>query len=162
MPGRKTHEKVGTISGAMYAAHRAKEQKSEHAIVETLGGALGGYVGGITPDVLEPGTSSWHRGACHSYTTVFVLLSYTAELLSDLEAICRERADSAVALIAHEQGEIYEAKVPDFFDKLIMFIAELFWRALAGFLNGLKAGYISHLVLDAGSSRSLPLLTKGF
>lgn len=41
-------------------------------------------------------------------------------------------------------------------------ICEFFWRAAAGFGNGLAAGYLSHLVLDAGTPRSIPLLTNGF
>ncbi len=44
--------------------------------------------------------------------------------------------------------------------RLWLTICELFWRALAAFANGLAAGYLSHLVLDAGTPRSIPLLTN--
>jgi hypothetical protein len=46
--------------------------------------------------------------------------------------------------------------------QLWLIACEFFWRALAGFANGLTAGYLSHLVLDAGTARSIPLLTNGF
>jgi len=48
--------------------------------------------------------------------------------------------------------------ISDLFAKL----AELFWRFLAGLANGLAAGYVSHLALDAFTPRSLPLLASGF
>jgi membrane-bound metal-dependent hydrolase YbcI (DUF457 family) len=38
----------------------------------------------------------------------------------------------------------------------------MFWRFAAGFANGLAAGYVSHLALDAATPRSLPLLVSGF
>ena len=44
--------------------------------------------------------------------------------------------------------------------QLWLTVRELFWRALADFANGLAAGYCSHLVLDAGTPRSIPLLTN--
>jgi hypothetical protein len=44
-------------------------------------------------------------------------------------------------------------------DEFIAQVAELFWRLLAGFLNGLAPGYVSHLVLDGSiGSRGIPLL----
>ncbi len=42
-----------------------------------------------------------------------------------------------------------------FFSKLV----ELFWWFLAGVLNGLAAGYLSHLALDAMTPGSIPVLT---
>jgi hypothetical protein len=37
-------------------------------------------------------------------------------------------------------------------------LAALFWSALAGWLNGFVAGYISHLVLDARTTVSIPII----
>ena len=36
-------------------------------------------------------------------------------------------------------------------------ICEFVWILMAGFLNGLAAGYVSHLVLDAMTPRGIPL-----
>jgi len=44
----------------------AKEQRVPNWWTEVAGGALGGYVGGLLPDVLEPAISSWHRDVAHS------------------------------------------------------------------------------------------------
>jgi len=41
-------------------------------------------------------------------------------------------------------------------------LAELFWRLLAGFLNGLSAGYASHLLLDAMTPRGIPVVAGRF
>jgi hypothetical protein len=46
--------------------------------------------------------------------------------------------------------------------QFFLFLAEIALRLLAGFVNGIAAGYVSHLVLDAASPRSIPVLTKGF
>jgi membrane-bound metal-dependent hydrolase YbcI (DUF457 family) len=52
--------------------------------------------------------------------------------------------------------------VPLQVDPLTQFLsamAELFWRFLAGLLNGMAAGYVSHLILDADTPRGIPLLS---
>ncbi len=61
MPDGKTHKLVGAGTGAVYAGFRAKEQSNQNWCIEVAGGAVGGYVGGQLPDVLEPAISSWHR-----------------------------------------------------------------------------------------------------
>lgn len=45
---------------------------------------------------------------------------------------------------------------------LLLNLFELLWRLAAGFANGLAAGYLSHLALDAVTPRSIPLLKTGF
>jgi hypothetical protein len=45
---------------------------------------------------------------------------------------------------------------------IVYFLAELFWRLLAGFAAGFIGGYISHLTLDALTPRGLPLLSRQF
>ncbi len=83
------------------------------------------------------------------------------EKLAEWGQICRQKADACqiVPQVENVQtGEwlpIPRTPVEDFMAQL----AELFWRLLAGFLNGLAAGYISHLVLDAVvGTRGIPLL----
>ncbi len=44
--------------------------------------------------------------------------------------------------------------------RLLYGLAELFWCMATGFLNGLPAGYVSHLALDAFTPRGLPLLAR--
>jgi len=168
MANRRTHRRAGRISGAVYAAHRAKDQGVLQCAAEVAGGAFGGEVGALVADVLEPGISSWHRGPAHSCTAGVAILSL-GDLLGQAETYCRQQAERK----AEERRTLQ--MVPDLMEpnlfvpapssilaQLWLVTCELFWRALAGFANGLAAGYLSHLVLDAGTPRSIPLLTNGF
>lgn len=168
MADRKTHRRAGRVSGAVYAAHRAKSQNGGNLVIEAAGGALGGDVGALVADFLEPGVSSWHRGTAHSCAAGGAILSL-GEVLAGAETFCRQKAE----LKAEERKTLQttpDPQQPNLFlavpnsslAQLWLSICEIFWRALAGFANGLAAGYISHLVLDAGTSRSIPLLTNGF
>lgn len=168
MANRKTHRKAGRISGAVYAAHRAKGQSAGKFLLETAAGAFGGDVGALAADWLEPATSSWHRGTAHSCAAGSVILSL-GEVLANVETHCRQQADLKAAerktLQATQdpaQPNLFVATPNNSLAQLWLTICELFWRAAAGFVNGLTAGYISHLVLDAGTPRSIPLLTNGF
>jgi hypothetical protein len=168
MANRKTHRRAGRISGAVYAAHRAKGQSAGKFLVETTAGAFGGDVGALAADWLEPATSSWHRGTAHSCAAGSVILSL-GDLLANVEAYCRQQADlnaeerkTLQATQDSAQPNLFVAAPSSSLAQLWLTICEMFWRAAAGFTNGLTAGYISHLVLDAGTPRSIPLLTNGF
>ncbi len=165
MANRRTHEIVGVGVGVAYSSYRAKDQDSKNFLLEVLGGALGGYVGGRLPDVVEPGTSSWHRDVGHSLTAGAAVVS-SQDLLARCEAFCREQAERcrAIAMVpVVGSGRVVFVHAPaDPLAQLSMKAAELLWRFLAGFLNGLAAGYVSHLALDARTPRSIPLLTSRF
>lgn len=161
MPDGKTHKLVGTATGALYAAYRAREQRTADRWLEVLGGALGGYLGGILPDSIEPATSSWHRDLAHSCAAGggIVALSRTFTALAEA---CREQAEKCRAIPMVAQGNFYVVAPADPWKQFIMSLSELIWRFLAGCVNGLAAGYTSHLALDAVTPRSIPLLTTGF
>jgi hypothetical protein len=172
MPDGKTHKYVGIAAGAGYAAFQAKEQTPLNLLVEAAGGAFGGWPGAMLPDVFEPGTSSWHRGFAHSCTTGTTIVSMRSRLM-EWEKFCREKAE--LCRVQAEQTKLLEMTPdpsrPNLFvlaptdplAQLFLKLEELFWRFLAGFTNGLAAGYVSHLALDAFvGERSIPLLTKGF
>jgi hypothetical protein len=162
MPDGRTHKLVGAGTGAVYAAYRAKEESTPHWWIEVAGGALGGYAGGIFPDVLEPAVSSWHRGTAHSYATGSGIVAVKNGLKAFGEA-CRENAENCKAIQMISEGNIFVPAIPDPFSLLLSKIFELLWRFLAGFVNGFAAGYVSHLALDATiGKRSIPLLTRGF
>ncbi len=168
MADRKTHTVGGVATGMGYSAFRAKEESTQNLVTEMVGGAAGGYVGALLPDVLEPALSSWHRSAAHSCTAGAAIV-YSKDVLSGFEKFCREQGDACA--LQHKtlqmrpdplQPNGFVAAPVDPFILLSLKIAELFWRFLAGFANGLAAGYISHLALDAVTPRSIPLLTRGF
>jgi hypothetical protein len=160
MPGRKTHVRAGALSGAMYAGYRARNQAPIDQLVETLAGAVGGSIAGVLPDVLEPAVSSWHRSTGHSCAAGVAILS-SRNLLANYEAYCRDKAARCrpmrTSMVLSPQGRVL-SPAPN---SIVASLAELFWRFLAGCLNGMAAGYVSHLVLDAGQPRSIPLLTRG-
>jgi len=163
MPDGTTHRLIGTGGGAIFAAYKAKDQTVENWIAEIAGGAMGGYVGGILPDILEPAVSSWHRGIAHSCAAGATVVTGANQVLSKWEAACRAKAENckAIQLITVANGVFVPAPA-DPIRQLVSGLAELFWRLMAGFLNGLVAGYLSHVALDGVTPRSIPLLTNGW
>jgi membrane-bound metal-dependent hydrolase YbcI (DUF457 family) len=168
MADRRTHIVGGVATGVGYSAFQAKEQSTPNLVTEMVGGAAGGYVGALLPDFLEPALSSWHRSAAHSCTAGAAIV-YSKDVLAGFEKFCREQAD--LCALQHKtlqmrpdpwQPNVFVPAPADPFMLLSLKIAEVCWRFLAGFANGLAAGYISHLALDAVTPRSIPLLTRGF
>jgi len=66
MPNRPTHQTVGALAGGAMAAARAHGVEDSQFLAETIGGIVGGWVGGVLPDILEPATSPHHRKVMHS------------------------------------------------------------------------------------------------
>lgn len=151
VPNRKTHQKVGMTAGAAFAAYHARGETFGDALVEIAGGGCAGWLAGALPDVLEPAyRNPRHRSVCHS--SVVLVTTAMAVLEREREQF-RARAHQA-----HDARQI----ATNLADALILLLIELVYRFLAGTLAGLQAGYVSHLVLDARTRASLPLLCRGF
>lgn len=142
MPRRSTHVTAGVVAGATWAFHHARNELPADQLVEVLGGAIGGWVGGVLPDLLDPPTTPSHRHLAHGL--LLLLLVALASLEAERQA-CR-----AGALSCTDDGGAWAELRP------------LAWRFSAGVLTGLQAGYVSHLVLDARTKAALPLLMRGF
>lgn len=151
LPGRRVHTSVGAVVGGLTAAARTPVRPPAIPIAEMVGGAIGGYWGGRLPDLIEPATSPWHRGPAHS-VSLATILAKSFDGLDRWEGYCRGRA----AHHAEQRG----LQGADSKEALSHMLAEWFWRFLAGLVAGLLSGYISHMALDAITSRSLPLLTR--
>jgi LexA-binding, inner membrane-associated putative hydrolase len=153
MPDMKTHKFVGAASGAVYAAYKAGDHPN--VLIEAIGGGFGGYWASMLPDVLEPATSSWHRGPCHSFTAGGVVMS-ASSVLTDWATACRQEADK------HRATEMAWNPATGSFTPMpqnpFQLLAEWFWSFLAGLLNGLGAGYLSHIALDAFTPRGVPFV----
>ncbi len=169
MPGKKTHAQVGMTAGIGYAAFQAKEQGSLNLVVEAVGGALGGWCGGQLPDVFEPGIHSWHRSIAHSGATGTAIVTKGRSALNAFQDQCRKEADAcrlkrdSLNMLPHpSQPNLFVPAPGDRWEHLCLTIQELLLRFAAGFANGLAAGYVSHLALDAATPRSIPLLVSGF
>ena len=148
MPNGKVHGSIGLLVGGGLACYVARFQEWDRRLLETIGGALGGYAGGRLPDLFEPARTPCHRGFAHSGAAAAAIIGSYPEFGS-LADKCRCRANH------HELGP---STVEDPLHKLGHHLVALFWRLLAGFLSGLVNGYLSHLALDAFTPKALPLL----
>lgn len=142
MPRRDTHVTAGVAAGAVWAFYHARKEHTSDQVVEVLGGAIGGWFGGLLPDVLDPPTTPDHRDVGHGFA--LLLLVAFASLEAERQA-CRANAISCM-------------KVGGTADD----IRPLAWRFVAGVLTGIQAGYVSHLLLDGNTKAALPLLVRGF
>jgi len=99
------------------------------------------------PDVLEPATLPNHRKFAHSLVTAGAL---TLAKVAEWQADCRRRSaahgEAALSLLRRSKART-DAE-----------LAAVRWSFLAGLIAGFFAGYASHLVLDAATTRSLPLI----
>ena len=137
------------IAGTGAAVLTSKDQPTPCRFLEAAGGALGGYLGGKLPDILEPATSSWHRSTAHSFSAAAMVGTGLAKV-DIFQNYCRQRADHfATVRAAMPEGGI---------GGLLHLLAEAFWRLCAGFAAGLAAGYLSHLALDALTPRCIPII----
>lgn len=114
---------------------------------ELLGALLGGYIGGRAADILDPPLTPNHRAVAHGGLAVAGLVKLAR---AGLVSSCRDNASSCQAR-SLEFGRSEAEKEQDRSH-------ELLWRFAAGLLIGVIAGYSSHLLLDAGTKRGLPLL----
>lgn len=151
MPRRPTHLAAGLVAGAIAGLATSSRLPSEHQTIHIVFATIGGVLGGIAPDIIEPATSPGHRGAFHS---LLMAGGATAAWRADWLADCHGRATTCDArALTFSEGSP---------ERNNEFRTALFWRALGGLIVGFIAGYASHLALDACTARSLPLLMNGF
>lgn len=150
MPRRSVHTIAGVCSGATLALYRGRQQPPWDQLVEGVGGAAGGFIGGRLPDLLEPALHGWHRSTAHSWAAG-AAVSWATSAFAAWEQHCRSRA-AAYAAVRQGHGDVIQ--------QFLALLAELFWRLAAGFVSGAAAGYGSHLVLDSFTSRGLPLIAR--
>lgn len=145
----KTHRVVGAVVGAgSTVAYRYAEQKSLR-LGEFIGGGLGGVLGASLPDILEPATSSWHRGPAHSATGSAGLLYVAFKTVGNVRRQLDETADRY-----YERARSSEDWLEKGFYYLLAFLLDM----ANGFVTGVVPGYVSHVALDATTPRSVPIL----
>jgi membrane-bound metal-dependent hydrolase YbcI (DUF457 family) len=147
MPNRKVHIMAGIMSGTAVAGYRARNLTGEDLLLELAGGCLGGLIGGIAPDLFEPAINSWHRSVAHSSSSCLA----SAGLMQKCATLQQQcRADAR----RHTQLKLVSQDDWTRFWHAVMAFA---WALLSGFIVGVPAGYLSHLVLDSTSPRGIPL-----
>ena len=150
MANRREHVVVGAVAGLAWAGFWVQQRDGADEVgkyTELLGGTVGGYIGGLLPDYLEPATSRYHRQLMHSVATL-VGVAFTS--LVAARAHCRAQANAYLAqrLSRTATGAVLNEEL----------VGEAAWSFVAGFLSGMQAGYVSHLLLDARTPMRLPLL----
>lgn len=154
MPNAPTHAIAAVVSGGALAIYRARDQIPSHRALEGLGGALGGLVGGRAPDssFVDPASlGPNHRRFGHSWTVLVGGVYLADAVITAWERFCRDQADAAAHRLATDSALSSIGRVA-------LIFAECMWRLAAGAMAGFIAGYTSHLVLDAFTARSLPVL----
>lgn len=151
MPNRKRHQQVGLWAGASYSAYIARDQEPADILLEMIGGGIAGFVAATLPDVLEPAKNNpRHRSVCHSclalLVVVFLVIERQRHVLREQAQLARDQAKST------DPGG----------DRTLLVLKQVAYRLAAGGLAGAQAGYASHLILDAVTPDSLPLLCRGF
>lgn len=148
MPKRPAHDVVAVGLGLLAVGHCARNQSDNDQLIEVIGGALGALLGGRLPDYINPSIlGPHHRGTAHSWGAAAAIVSTD---VSALQARLRSQAAIArqcLAFLPHGSPEWDQ-------ERLKVFVLTL----LAGAVVGLATGYLSHLALDAGTRRGLPLI----
>lgn len=151
MAGRREHDAAGVVVGVVTALITAsKNAEPYELILEAVGGGLGGRFGSHGPDMFEPAVHPHHRDVMHSMTVAAALVAKGQKRAMNLVNRLHERAEEL-------RGR--HAISSDLFERMILTLAEAACRLAAGFVAALIPGYLSHLALDAGTPRSIPLLS---
>lgn len=149
MPNKGTHAAVGVMAGVSAAAYLSRRETDGLArALQLVGGAVGGYHGGVLPDVLEPAITPMHRSIGHSLT------------LGAGGAVAMVRKGEVPLQWARERVMALEnelATTTDPWMRLVLTLAIALCHLAVGYGVGLAAGYASHLALDALTPSSLPL-----
>ena len=123
MPNRPFHVATSTPGGAGYAFYKANQQNGLARAVEALGGAFGGYCGGILPDCLDPPFHPGHRSLGRGFVPVAAAGAIWNQGLDGWQSQLRRLAD--------------ENNYRDPAATAWHALAEWALRMLAGFLAGL-------------------------
>jgi len=146
MPNRGVHGAAGVLVGGGGAWLSSKGAQNADPFLEIVAGAVFGWAGGVLPDVLDPPDSPNHRGVAHGLAAAALLASVPWKECAQhwRDEAARHRALAVDPMLANERTW-HE-------------LAAIFCSVLAGAHIGLPCAYGSHLALDSGTPRSLPLV----
>jgi hypothetical protein len=149
MPDYGTHVAIGGPAGLACASVNSLNQSGLNVALEAFGGSWGGTMGAVLPNVFDPPTHPRHRAMGHGLVPVGAASLFWAGNLQSWRDSLRREAD---------QHHVQQVSAQSPFAALGHVLAEWFFRFLAGFVAGFGAGYISHIILDFGSPRCVPLV----
>mgnify|MGYP007071031505 CR=1 FL=1 len=70
MPNGRIHASTSMPAGAICALSKCSSENDLERFVESLGGTIGGYMGGILPDWIDPPLHPGHRSLAHGMAPV--------------------------------------------------------------------------------------------
>lgn len=147
MPNRGVHLQWSAAAGGAVAALMAHGLPPEYFLAEVLGGVASAGLAGLLPDVLEPAVTPMHRGIAHSVTTLGLLTQIPA---FQAREHCRAQATAyRMQAAALPVGCAERARAER---------QAWWWHVAAGACIAAPVGYAAHLLLDAQTPRSLPLM----
>lgn len=152
MPNRRAHGWIGAGFGLTAGVIFSDDLPTEARWIYSLAAGVGGTIGGVMPDVLEPAIHAHHRDVCHSVAAggglSFGGLSAASSSTKEL------RSDAA-------QLRAMRLALPDGDQRRTSLAArEFLIYALLGFSAGFVTGYLSHLVADAATPRGIPVVAR--
>ena len=149
MANRRVHSTAGAVAGGTAAFLLARDLDPPLQLVEVLGGVIGGAWGGRLPDLIEPALHPGHRSVAHALVPGGMAGATVAPRLRRAQQPVRQWAERCRA------GRYAATST---LEQLLWWLAEMACRLLAGAIPGAAAGYVSHLLLDAGTPMGLPLI----
>lgn len=149
MPNGPIHALTSTAAGVACSLYKSNNQSGLARFFESSGGAIGGYIGGILPDWVDPPLHPGHRSLGHGLAPVATGVAFWHRSLDDWQNHLRQIAD---------QHAYCRATSTDFASSAWHAFAEWVLRLLSGFLARVGAGYITHVALDFATPRCLPLV----
>jgi len=155
MASKLEHNYGGMLAGTALECLTKGTLPPGQAVLETIGAAWGGHVGSRIPDTVNPPVGFNHWGFAHSYTAGAGTIAVSAPNVWQVRDQLRQAGNDLLAM-SYEYGDT----------PLLQLLAALgaaFMHLMAGFVVGLPAGYVSHLVLDQLVCKgNLPVVKKGF
>ena len=148
MANGEVHKFVGTLAGTGFAYYAARNQPDISRVIEALGGAVGGFVGGKLPDVFDPPLHPRHRSVAHAIVPLGVAAHQCARYLQTWQETLRRFAQNEAALKTQSQDPL---------ERIWHSMLEFAYRLISGAIAGLIAGYASHVALDAVTPSGLPV-----
>jgi membrane-bound metal-dependent hydrolase YbcI (DUF457 family) len=143
------HKAVGAGVGiAAVAVFRSIEKSKPLGILELAGGAVGGMIGASLPDILEPATSSYHRGPAHSMAFSSGIVYGAIKGLGEIRASLDKKA---------AELQYKSEKADDWLMSLLYQIGAWAVEFITGALTAVVPGYVSHIALDATTPRGVPI-----
>jgi hypothetical protein len=152
MPSITTHQPIAVGSGVVTAFACSYRQPLPERLIETLGGALGGWATGMLADKLDPPDHPRHRGIGHAIIPNALAVSGYAQCASKWQEALRSRAD---------EYETAASQTPPGTLRIWFSLLAFLCRLGVGAIAGAVGGHWSHLILDSHTAYGLPLLFQG-